>query len=83
MAASLQPIPLAQLVTYLRLTRLELGLLLNLNVALMKDGIRRIVRGGRSGKRESLSSLTLLLHDFFASGEFLNVLERRFRARRP
>jgi GxxExxY protein len=47
--ASLQPIHVAQLVTYLRLTELELGLLLNFNVPLMKDGIRRVVRGGRSG----------------------------------
>ncbi|MBL8804312.1 MAG: GxxExxY protein [Planctomycetes bacterium] len=45
--ASLQPIHVAQVVTYLRLTGLELGLLLNFNVALMKHGIRRIVRTER------------------------------------
>ncbi len=35
----------AQLLTYLRLTRLKLGLLLNFNVDLMKNGIKRIVNG--------------------------------------
>jgi GxxExxY protein len=45
--ASLQPIHVAQVVTYLRLIGLELGLLLNFNVALMKHGIRRIVRTER------------------------------------
>ena len=34
----------AQLATYLRFTRLEVGLLLNFHAAWMKDGIRRIVR---------------------------------------
>lgn len=35
----------AQLLTYLRLTRLRLGLLLNFNVKLIRDGMRRIVNG--------------------------------------
>jgi GxxExxY protein len=33
----------AQILTYLKLTRLKLGLLLNFNVTLMKNGIKRIV----------------------------------------
>ena len=33
----------AQVLTYLRLTNLKLGLLINFNVVLLKDGIRRIV----------------------------------------
>lgn len=33
----------AQLLTYLRLSRLRLGYLLNFNVARLKDGIRRII----------------------------------------
>ena len=41
----LKPIHLAQLLTYLRLTNLRLGLLLNFNVPKMTDGIRRIVNG--------------------------------------
>ena len=32
-----------QLLTYLRITNLKLGLLINFNVPLMKDGIHRIV----------------------------------------
>lgn len=35
----------AQLLGYLHATRLELGLLLNFNVARLKDGICRVVRG--------------------------------------
>ena len=34
-----------QLLTYLRLTRLKLGLLINFNEALLKDGIKRVVNG--------------------------------------
>ena len=33
----------AQMLTYLRVTGLELGLILNFNEAVMKDGIRRVV----------------------------------------
>ena len=34
----------AQLLTYLKLTGLRLGLLINFNVPLIKDGIKRIIR---------------------------------------
>ena len=34
----------AQLLTYLKLTGLRLGLLINFNVPLIQDGIRRIIR---------------------------------------
>ena len=40
----LLPVHEAQLLTYLKLTGLPLGLLLNFNVPLMKDGIRRLIR---------------------------------------
>jgi GxxExxY protein len=39
----LHPIHDAQLITYLKLTGLKKGLLLNFNVKLLKDGIKRIV----------------------------------------
>jgi GxxExxY protein len=39
----LEPVHTAQVLTYLRLANLKLGLLLNFNTALMKDGIRRVV----------------------------------------
>lgn len=38
------PVNRAQVLTYLKLTGLRLGLLINFNVALIKDGIKRIVR---------------------------------------
>ncbi|MDO9565956.1 MAG: GxxExxY protein [Candidatus Desulfaltia sp.] len=38
-----EPIHKAQLLTYLKLSGLHLGLILNFNVALMRDGIVRIV----------------------------------------
>jgi GxxExxY protein len=38
----LLPVHLAQTITYLKLTGLQLGLLVNLNVPLIKDGIRRL-----------------------------------------
>ena len=39
----LLPIHQAQLLTYLRLTGCHLGLLINFNVPILKDGIKRIV----------------------------------------
>lgn len=38
----LQPIHSAQMLTYLRLSKLPLGLLINFNVPLLKDGLKRI-----------------------------------------
>jgi len=40
---SLQPIHEAQLLTYLKLTGLKVGLLINFNVPILKQGIKRIV----------------------------------------
>lgn len=42
---ALAPIHDAQLLTYLKLSGLKLGLLLNFNVAFMRHGIKRIVNG--------------------------------------
>jgi GxxExxY protein len=39
----LHPIATAQLITYLRLSGHRLGLLMNFNVPLLRDGLRRIV----------------------------------------
>ena len=39
----LSKIHMAQVLTYLRLSKCRLGLLLNFNVLLMKDGIKRII----------------------------------------
>ena len=40
---AIAPIHLAQTLTYLRFLNLKLGLVLNFNSVLMKDGIRRVV----------------------------------------
>jgi GxxExxY protein len=39
------PIHEAQLLTYLRLSRKQLGLLINFNVPYLKNGIKRMVNG--------------------------------------
>ena len=39
------PIHEAQLLTYLKLSKKKLGLIINFNQALLKDGIRRMVNG--------------------------------------
>jgi GxxExxY protein len=39
------PVHKKQLLTYLKLTGLKLGLLVNFNVTLIKDGIERVVNG--------------------------------------
>jgi GxxExxY protein len=41
----IEPIHKAQLLTYLKLSGLRLGLILNFNVSLMRDGITRVVNG--------------------------------------
>ena len=59
------PIHHAQLLTYLKLERRSLGLLINFNTPALKDGVRRVVSGEifRSEKptRPDLGHLTLLL----------------------
>ncbi len=42
---ALNDVHLAQTLTYMRLGNYKLGLLMNFNVARMKDGIKRIVNG--------------------------------------
>ena len=42
------PVHEAQLVTYLKLANKKLGLLINFNVVLLKDGIRRRINGNLS-----------------------------------
>ena len=39
----IEPVHIAQMLTYLKVNRLRLGLLLNFNVEVMKKGIRRVV----------------------------------------
>jgi GxxExxY protein len=39
----LKPIHEAQLITYMKLTKCRVGLLINFNVSILKDGIRRMV----------------------------------------
>jgi GxxExxY protein len=40
---SLNEVYMAQILTYLKLSKCKLGLLMNFNVAMMKEGIRRVV----------------------------------------
>lgn len=42
---NLAPVHFAQTLTYLRLSGIKLGLLINFNVALLKDGLHRVVNG--------------------------------------
>jgi GxxExxY protein len=42
---ALEPIHDAQLLTYLRLRNAWLGLIINFNVMMLKDGVRRLVNG--------------------------------------
>ena len=42
---TLNDVHLAQLLTYLKLTNCKLGLLINFNVKLLKNGVRRIING--------------------------------------
>ena len=60
--AELLPIHHAQLLTYLKLQRQSLGLLVNFNVPVLKDGIRRVVAGDLfRDERDGKSDLRNLL----------------------
>jgi len=41
----LNDVHLAQLLTYLKLSSCKLGLLINFNVKLLKNGVRRVING--------------------------------------
>jgi GxxExxY protein len=43
--AALEPIHTAQMLTYLRLTRKRVGLLINFNVSVLHKGLKRIING--------------------------------------
>ncbi len=61
----LLPVHHAQLLTYLKLGRRSLGLLINFNVPMIKDGIRRVVAGelfkNEKPARTDFGQLALLL----------------------
>ena len=46
---NIAPIHLAQTLTYLKLSKCKLGLLINFNTALFKDGVRRVINGKLHG----------------------------------
>lgn len=53
----LAPIHQAQLMTYMKLTNCEVGLLINFNVVHLKDGIRRIALPGNQNPPPQTSPL--------------------------
>lgn len=46
---ALLPLHAAQLITYLKLTNYDVGLLVNFNVALLKQGLRRVTQHPQTG----------------------------------
>ncbi len=50
---ALLPVHQSQLLSYLRLSRYEVGLLINFNVPLLKRGIRRLTREWKANQRSS------------------------------
>jgi hypothetical protein len=61
----LLPVHHAQLLTYLKLERRSLGLLINFNVPVLKTGVRRVVAGAlfkdEKRSRTDLGQLAILL----------------------
>jgi len=53
------PIHEAQLLTYLKLGGWQVGLLINFNVPVLKDGIRRRVLGFHGQEKDSASSVPM------------------------
>ena len=54
----LLPLHVAQLLTYLKLSERPVGLLINFNVPHLRQGIRRVVNGYRSGNEKDLPSVS-------------------------
>ena len=52
----LLPVHHAQLITYLKLDRRSLGLLINFNVPALKDGVRRVVSGNLFKAEQSVAT---------------------------
>jgi GxxExxY protein len=48
--AALAPVHSAQLMTYLRLSGCHVGLLINFNVPLLKEGLKRVIRHDRQDR---------------------------------
>lgn len=42
---ALNDVHMAQVLTYLKLTKCKLGFLINFNVVLLKDGVKRVING--------------------------------------
>jgi hypothetical protein len=62
--AELHPVHEAQLLTYLKLEQKHLGLLINFNVPVLVQGVKRVVRGElfrQNAGRSDLKHLTKLL----------------------
>jgi GxxExxY protein len=55
--SQLAPIHTAQILTYLRLTGLEVGLIINFNVPRLVDGVKRVVNNYREAKRDTPSDV--------------------------
>jgi GxxExxY protein len=55
----LEPVHFAQMMTYLKLSSCEVGLLINFNVTAVKNGIRRVVRAYRAPSASSPPSAAL------------------------
>jgi len=51
------PIHTAQMITYLKLTGLPVGLLINFNVRVLKDGIKRVINRDRARADTATSSV--------------------------
>lgn len=51
---SLNDVHMAQMLTYMKLGNYKLGLLINFNVIMLKDGIKRIINGSLSPINEPL-----------------------------
>ena len=54
----LLPLHVAQLLTYLKLSERPVGLLINFNVPHLRQGIRRVVNGYRSGNEKDLPTVS-------------------------
>ena len=65
------PVHPKQLLTYLRLADLRLGLLINFNVNLWRDGMKRVVNGLQEQESTSLRALRLCVRPFLLCVQYL------------
>ena len=74
---SLHPVDFAQILSHLRLLDLRVGLLINFHVAMLKDGVKRVVNNYEETQRDDVVPKKAALTSQGSTGSSWEVIARR------